>query len=93
MRKGIFLFLLSALSFQLSACVRNPITGRHEFHAISEKAELELGQRTKDEIVKEYGLYRDPRLQAYINEVGHNIVKVCDRNKLPYEFVILDTPW
>jgi len=59
---------------------------------ISGKAELRLGKETKNQIVKEYGLYQNPKVQSYINEVGHKIVAVCDRKNIPYEFLILDTP-
>ncbi len=59
---------------------------------ISGKAELRLGEETKKQIVKEYGLYQNPTVQSYVNEVGKKIVEVCDRKDIPYEFVILDAP-
>lgn len=91
MKHKRILIWLSSLCFFLLACVRNPVTGKREFHMISEKAEIKLGQETKNAIVKEYGLYLQPSIQSYINEVGQKIVSVCDRKNIPYEFIILDS--
>ncbi len=85
-------FLLALLLFTVSSCARNPVTGKKEVHIMSEKAELNLGLESRNEIVKEYGLINNPKLQAYINEVGQRVVKVCERQGIQYEFVLLDTP-
>lgn len=78
--------------FTFSGCVKNPVTGRREFHMISEKAEIELGKQSRNQIVQEYGLYDNPLVQSYINEVGQRIVDVVERKNISYEFVVLDTP-
>ena len=59
---------------------------------ISTKAEMRLGKDSRDQIVKEYGLYINPPVQSYINEVGYKVAKVAERQEITYEFVILDTP-
>jgi len=59
---------------------------------ISEKAELHMGQEAKKQIVKEYGLYENLELKAYIDEVGAKITANCERKNLPIEFVVLNTP-
>lgn len=87
-----FLITLFSVGLLLSGCVKNPVTGKREFHMISQKAELRLGQETKMAIIREYGLFHNPEVQAYINEVGQKIVEVCDRKDVQYEFIILDTP-
>ena len=79
--------VLLALALLLPACGRNPITGKRELHIISEKAELQLGYETKNQIIKEYGLYQNPEVQAYINEVGERIVQVCERKDIRYVLV------
>ncbi len=86
------LALLGGLLWAAGGCVRNPVTGEREFHAISEKAELNLGLETQKAIVKEYGQYLNPAVQSYINEIGQKIVAVCDRPGVPYQFIVLDTP-
>ncbi len=89
---GKLALFLAALFICLTSCFRNPVTGKREVHVISEKAELNIGQEAKVEIVREYGQINNPKLQAYINEIGNRIVQVCDRRGIKYEFVILDTP-
>ncbi len=90
--KTAALLIAALVPFCAGGCVRNPVTGEREFHAISEKAELNLGRETQKAIVKEYGQYLNPSVQAYINEVGQKIVAVCDRPGVSYEFIVLDTP-
>lgn len=82
--------LLSFLFLQ--GCLKNPVTGEREFRAISEKAELNLGQETKKAIIKEYGQYVNPEVVSYINEIGQKIAAVSDRPGINYEFIVLDTP-
>ena len=50
-----------------------------------------MGQSAKKEIIKEYGIYVDPVVQAYVREIGQKIVSVCERKNITYEFVVLDT--
>ena len=51
-RERGFPWVLIGLLF-LSSCVRNPVTGRKEFHMIHEKAELNLGQETKKQKLRD----------------------------------------
>ncbi len=90
-RSRLIPFFLFPLLFILSTCVKNPVTGKHEVHMISETAEMRLGEESKNEIIKEYGLYQNPAIQAYINSVGQKIVAVCERKNIHYDFVVLDT--
>ena len=71
--------------------MKNPVTGKREIHIVSEAAEIRLGEETKKAIVQEYGLYFNPLVQAYINEVGQKLIVGSDRKDIRYEFVILDT--
>ena len=89
-RRVPLLFVLSAML--LSSCVLNPVTGKREVHMISREAELRLGNESRKEIIREYGRYNNPTVQAYVNEVGNRIVAVCDRHDIPIDFVILDIP-
>ncbi len=76
----------------LAGCALNPVTGRRELHMVSEATEIQLGQ-------KHYGPSRqsqggdyvtDPKVAAYVREVGGKLATVADR-KLPYEFVVLNS--
>ncbi|MBI3012533.1 MAG: M48 family metalloprotease [Elusimicrobia bacterium] len=84
--------LFCAFAAILTGCVRNPVTGSREIHLLSEKAEIQLGVESKLKIIQEYGLYVQPAIQSYVNEVGRKIVRSCERQNIAYDFVILDTP-
>jgi predicted Zn-dependent protease len=72
------------------ACAVNPVTLEKEFMIISEEKEISIGERSDPVIVREYGLYDDPALQEYVNEVGQKLVKVCSRKNIAYYFKLLD---
>ncbi len=83
---------LFGLLFCMVACAANPVTGRHELMLISEPDEIRLGQRTDGQIAQAYGRYDDPKLGAYIADLGRRLAKVSHRAQLPFEFKVLDSP-
>lgn len=82
---------VAALAFTLAACAKNYVTHTRQFKLISEKTEIDIGKKAKEEIVKEYGIYKDLDWQIYLDQVGQKVAKQCDRPKLAYDFTILDT--
>ena len=74
----------------VAACAVNPVTLEKEFMIISEEKEISIGERSDPVIVQEYGLYDDPGLQGYVDEVGQKLVKVCSRKNIEYHFKLLD---
>jgi len=89
MRKTAFaLILLIAIG-----CSTNPATGKREFNIVSEQQEIAMGQQSHDEVIKEFGLYREkPELNRMVEEVGRRIAADSDRPNLPWRFTVLDTP-
>jgi hypothetical protein len=75
----------------LVGCFRNPITSKRQTKLISETAERQIGAQTKINILKEYGELKDPVLVQYVANLGQKLAAVCDRPKVDYEFLILDT--
>ncbi len=57
---------------------------------LSESDEVKLGQETDPQIVKEYGIYEDRKLTAYLNGVCQHLGKISHRPNLTYHFKILD---
>jgi len=84
--------ILFAILLSVASCAANPVTGRHELMLISEPDEIRLGQRTDAQIAQAYGLYDDPKLGAYIADLGRRLAKVSHRSRLPFEFKVLDSP-
>ena len=75
----------------LSGCARNFVTKKRQVKFISQKTEIEIGKKAKEEIVKEYGIYKDLDWQIYLDEVGQRVAKQSDRPDLPYDFTIIDS--
>jgi predicted Zn-dependent protease len=79
----------------LGACgteVQNPVTGRTERTVMDERAEVAQGREAHPQILKEYGAYDHPKLQAYVNELGQRLAKQSHRSTLEWHFTVLDSP-
>jgi len=87
-------FLITvAVMFVLSACARNPATGKSDFVLMTEQDEIELGREAHDQIVKHFGgAYSDVALQDYVRRVGAHLAAKGDRVNLVYRFTVLDSP-
>ena len=60
----------------LAACgteVVNPVTGRAERTVMDVGSEIAEGAKAHPEILKEYGAYANPRLQAYVDGIGQRL--------------------
>jgi predicted Zn-dependent protease len=90
-RRWTFLVILAVSSLALSSCAKNFVTKHRQFKLISEKTEIAIGKKAREEIIKEYGSYKDLEWQIYLDQVGQRIAKASDRPNLPYDFTILDT--
>jgi len=76
----------------VAGCSVNPVTGQKELNLISEAQEIQMGRETDASIRREYGLYDDASLNAYLEGLGRRMVPVTHRPQLPYRFAVLDTP-
>lgn len=91
--------MMRATSFVLAACVTlsvacatNPVTGKRGMSLLSEAEELAIGQQQDVEIRREMGVYDDPDLQRYVNDIGLELARVSHRPNLPWSFTIVDSP-
>lgn len=86
------LLLAATLLAGCGTTVVNPVTGQAERTVMDERTELVEGKKAHDEVLKEYGVYKDERLQAYVNEVGQKLAKQSHRANIPWTFTVLDSP-
>ena len=90
--------LLNTLGFTaavlLAGCatVENPVTGKSEHTVMDEKSEMAEGAKAHPQILAEFGEYKNPQVQAYVNEVGQRLAKASQRSELDWHFTVLDTP-
>jgi predicted Zn-dependent protease len=84
--------VLVFLVLTLTACVKNPVTGKKQLAVMSEAREIGLGASYDPQIVAEFGLYQDSILQNYINVKGKEMAKISHRPELDYKFRVVDSP-
>ena len=81
-----------AAALTLANCAQNPVTGNPNFVTMSEAQEVQTGQQEDAKVRKQYGVYDNPALQQYVNEVGQKLARNSHRPGLRYSFVVVDSP-
>jgi predicted Zn-dependent protease len=74
------------------ACATNPATGRRQLMLVSEAQEIAMGKAADQEAVAAYGLYPDPKVQAYVQRLGKGLAARSERPDLPWSFRVVDDP-
>lgn len=62
------------------------------FTLMSETSEIETGRKLDEEIGEKLGFYTEPKLQAYVTEVGQRLVRAGSPRSFAYSFKIVDMP-
>ncbi len=70
----------------------NPVTGKQERSVMSEQDEVREGAKAHQEVLAEYGVLKNDRLQAYVNDIGQRLAKQSHRAALNWTFTVLDSP-
>ena len=86
----LFTLGLFGLLLWTASCAVNPVSGQRELMLISEDKEVQLGGQTDADVVRQFGIYDDKGLNAYVNGLGQRMAKVSHRPNLAYHFKVLD---
>ena len=89
--KGSYLLITFCL-FQFISCATNPVTGKRELNLLSESKEIQLGKEADPSIVAQYGIYDDPKIAKFVDEMGQKMAKISHRPHLKFTFRIVDSP-
>ncbi|WP_421658949.1 M48 family metallopeptidase [Leptothermofonsia sp. ETS-13] len=57
---------------------------------ISDKQEVQIGQQIDAQLRRQIHLYRDPRVQQYVDEIGQRLAVQSSRPNIPYTFRVVD---
>jgi predicted Zn-dependent protease len=87
----------------LSGCVSEPsaITGKKKSFGYSWEQEMKLGAEADKEITEEMGLYENPQVQSYVEQLGQRVLQSSDfkESNTPelyrdtkFTFRVLDSP-
>ena len=91
--KRLSIYLLSIFFFVfITACSTNPVTGKKDFSLISKDQELSMGAQAHKSVLKQSKRLNNPRLQAYVNNIGQQLARKSHRNNIPYKFTVLEDP-
>lgn len=83
----VFLFVIF-----LSGCVVKESTEISSFVFMSEKREKEIGLDEHEKVLESSLVYKNEKLQKYIEEVGNRVAAASDRPDLDYTFTVIDSP-
>jgi predicted Zn-dependent protease len=75
-----------------AGCARNPATGKNEIMLVSESQEVAMGQQADSQVIQSIGLYPDPALQSYVQDLGKKLAATSERPNLPWTFRVVDDP-
>lgn len=89
--KALGALLSAALLVACGTAVVNPVTGQTEMSAMDEQDEVEEGQKQHQHVLKQYGVYANPKVQAYVNDVGQKLAAQSHRPNLSWTFTVLDS--
>jgi len=59
---------------------------------ISEQQEVAMGREEDQNVVSSMGLYDDPALQEYVEDLGLQLARSSERPQLPWSFKVVDDP-
>ncbi len=77
----------------LAGCSTNAATGRTQFAGLmSPQQETQVGASEHEKIVKQFGLYKNSKLQSYVTEIGKRVSVNTERADVQYKFFVLDSP-
>jgi len=90
-RKVAALGILAAalLPVALGGCATTGIN-RGQMNIISTDEEVKLGQEMSVEVAKQYPIYNNAAVTAYVQAVGDRIVQNSDRKDIAYHFAVIN---
>lgn len=83
---------VALLALSVASCPVNPATGERQLILISERQEIEMGREGAKQVEAVIGLYDDPDLQAYVDQIGQELAAKSERPGLPWSFKVVDDP-
>jgi len=88
-RVGILCALTVALAaLVLGGCATTGIN-RGQINIITSDEEVKMGQEFSVEVAKQYEVYNNAAVTAYVQSVGARIVRHCDRKDIEYHFSVI----
>lgn len=94
--RAMIALLFITLLTGATACMiieQNPVTGNRRALGFTWEQEIQIGKEADAEIVVQYGLYDNPALDAYVNQVANNVLKHSHMRREGTAQQFVDTPF
>src|SRR5690606_14958355 len=97
-RPALLAFLILASG---CATTTNYVTGEQQRTAYSWADQVQLGRQADQQIAAQFGIYDDPQLAAYVDQVGQSVLRTsaysdpgtpAEVRSTPFYFRVLDSP-
>jgi predicted Zn-dependent protease len=97
---AVSLLLVAGLFFGCTSDII-PATGERRYLGYTWQQETELGKQASQQVAALFGVYRDPKLERYVNDVGNRVLATSHLRrpgaeeqfqKTPVTFTVLDSP-
>lgn len=72
-----------------SGCATTGIN-KGQINIIASDEEVQMGKELSAEVEKEFTIYDNAEVTAYVQSVGDKVVRVCDRNDIEYHFAVIE---
>jgi predicted Zn-dependent protease len=79
----------SLVTLMLGGCATTGIN-KGQMNIISSDEEVKMGQELSVEVAKQYKVYDNTAVTAYVQGVGDRIARVCDRQEITYHIAVVD---
>jgi len=86
---GILVATVLCTALLLSGCATTGIN-KGQINLIGTEEEVQMGKELSAEVAKEYTIYDNPEVTAYVQSVGAKVVRVCDRKDIEYHFAVIE---
>lgn len=86
---GILVAAGLCTAFLLSGCATTGIN-KGQINIIGTDEEVQMGHELSTEVEKEFKIYRNAEVAAYVQSVGDKVVRVCDRRDIEYHFAVIE---
>jgi len=81
-------FAVALLPLVLGGCATTGIN-RGQLNIITTDEEVKMGKEMSVEVAKQYDVYDNAAITAYVQGVGNKVVQHCDRRDIDYHFAVI----
>ena len=90
-RNFLMIASASAGGLILSGCAKNPVTGKSQLMLVGEGEEIAIDQKqSPHQFSEDFGAISEPRVNQYVQGVGHDLGAKSHRPNVPYSFRVVE---